>query len=137
MLALANPIKARLAALPQLTGWAVRSSTESTERRTLPAVDVRCTGANVADRKQGAALVAPEWTVLLMMRRAPDAADMLDAAFAAVFASLHNWMPGQVGGRGWEPLQLARVQEPVFADTGDVGYEMVFSTAARYIGDPG
>jgi hypothetical protein len=58
----------------------------------------------------------------------------LDVAFAATFASLHNWAPGQHGGRGWEALRTVRVQEPAFADEGVVGYEITFSTAARYIG---
>jgi len=134
MLALAAPLKARLQALPQLTGWQVRLGTDSADRRSTPAVDLRCTGAGVADSKTGAAMVSPEWTATLMVRRGADAADILDAAFAAVFESLHNWQPGQQGGRGWEPLRLARVQEPAFADEGVVGYEMSFSTAARYMG---
>lgn len=134
MLALAAPLKARLQALPQLTGWQVRLGTDSADRRSTPAVDLRCTGAGVADSKTGAAMVAPEWAATLIVRRGDDAPELLDAAFAAVFASLHNWSPGQHGGRGWEPLRLARVQEPVFADEGFVGYELSFSTAARYLG---
>lgn len=136
MLALAAPLKARLQALPQLTGWAVRSSTDGGERKALPAVDVRCSGARIADSRQGAAMVSPEWTVALMRRRGDDAADLLDAAMAAVFESLHNWQPGQYGGRGWERLQLVRVQEPAFVDEGIVGYEIVFSTASSYMGQP-
>ena len=134
MLALGNPIKTRLQALPQLTGWQVRLGTDNADRRSLPAVDVRCTGANVADSRTGAAMVSPEWTATLVARRGPDAADLLDAAFAAVFGSLHNWAPGPHGGRGWEALRTVRVQEPAFADEGVVGYEITFSTAARYIG---
>lgn len=136
MLALTTPLKARLQALPQLTGWAVRCSTDGAARTALPAVDVRCSGAGIADSRTGAAMVAPEWAVLLMHRRSDDAAELLDAAFAAVFASLHNWQPGQCGGRGWERLQMTRVEAPEFADEGVVGYSLVFTTAARYIGQP-
>lgn len=134
MLALAAPLKARLQALPALTGWQVRLGTDSADRRSLPAVDVRCTGASVLDSRTGAAMVAPEWTATLMARRDGDAAALLDAAFAAVFGSLHNWAPGQHGGRGWEALRAVRVQEPAYADEGVTGYEITFTTAARYMG---
>lgn len=134
MLALAIPLQARLAALPELTGWDVRVNTDAADRRPLPAADVRCIGASVADRKTGAAMVAPEWAVTLMVRRGPGAAELLDAALSAAICSLHGWAPGQVGERGWEPLGLVRVQEPVFADEGVVGYELAFATAARYLG---
>lgn len=134
MLALANPLKDRLAALPQLTGWQVRLRTDSADRRSLPAVDLGCLGATVAASKTSAAMVSPEWTATLMVRRGDDAAVLLDFAFASVFGALHNWQPGQQGGRGWEPLRLVRVQEPIFADEGVVGYELTFATAASYMG---
>lgn len=134
MLALTAPIKARLQALPQLTGWDVRTGTEPADRSRMPAVDVRCNGAGVADSRTGAAMVAPEWTVTLVVRRSATAADELDAAFAAVFESLHNWAPGQHGGRGWEPLRLQRVTEPAFAEEGLVGCELTFATGAAYKG---
>lgn len=134
MLALAIPLQQRVAALPQLTGWVVRTNTEAADRKSLPAVDVRCAGAGVADSKTGAAMVSPEWAVTLMVRRSDTAAEQLDAALSAVICSLHGWAPGQHGGRGWEPLGLLRVQEPTFADEGVVGYELSFSTAARYLG---
>lgn len=134
MLALEAPLKARLQALPQLTGWAVRGGTEHADRRVVPAVDVRCAGASVPDRKAGAVMVAPEWQVTLVLRRGDDAATLLDAAMAAVITSLHNWQPGQHGGRGWEPWQLARITEPLLSDDGLTGYELTFSTGARYMG---
>lgn len=134
MLALTDPLKARLQALPTLYVWNVRTGTEHSDRRTVPAVDVRCNGASVADSRGGAALVAPEWTVTLVVHRSDTAAAELDAAFAAVFDSLHNWQPGTHGGRGWEPLRLQRVTEPAFADDGLVGCELTFTTGARYMG---
>lgn len=134
MLALATPLKTRLQTLAQLTGWDVRVGTELADRRQVPAADVRCSVAGVADSRTGAAMVAPEWTVTLVVRRSDTAADELDAAFAAVCASLHAWQPGQVAGRGWEPLALQRVTEPLFADEGLAGCELTFRTAARYMG---
>lgn len=134
MLAIEPPLKARLQALPQLTGWAVRMGTEHADRRAVPAVDVRCAGASVPDRKSGAVMVAPEWQITLVLRRGVDAAAMLDAALAAVITSLHNWQPGQHGGRGWEPLALSRVTEPLLSDEGLTGYELTFTTGARYMG---
>lgn len=134
MLALTNPIKTRLAALPALTGWAVRTGSEEVDRRPVPAVDVRCVAAGVPDSRTSAVMVAPEWTVTIVVKRGDAAADQVDAAFAAVVGSLHNWMPGQQGGRGWEPLRLGRVTEPLFDNAGLVGCELVFTTGAKYMG---
>ncbi len=134
MLVLEPLIKARLQALTALTGWAVRTGTELVDRRLVPAADVRCTGASVTDSKAGRATVSPEWAVVLVVRRSDVAAQQLDAAFAAVTESLHSWMPGPQDGRGWEPLRLSRVSEPLFADEGLAGCELTFSTSAVYRG---
>lgn len=134
MLALEAPIKARLQALPQLTGWAVRVGTEHADRRLAPAVDVRCPGAAIGDRKAGAVMVVPEWQITLVLRRGDDAAAQLDAAMAAVVGSLLGWQPGQHGGRGWEPMALVRITEPLLAEEGLTGYELTFSTSAMYMG---
>lgn len=136
MLAIATPLQTRLAALPALTGWQVRLRTDTADRRSLPAVDLGCTGAGVADSKTGAVMIAPEWTATLMVRRGADAPAQIDPALEAVIASLHGWMPGKLGGRGWEALRLVSVQEPAFADEGVVGYELTFATAANYMGQP-
>lgn len=79
-------------------------------------------------------MVTPEWTVTLVVKRGEAAADQIDAAFAAVVGSLHNWMPGQHGERRWEPLRLGRVTEPLFDNAGLVGCELVFTTGATYMG---
>lgn len=134
MLALTTPIKTRLQALAPLAGWQVRTNTEDADRTVLPVADVRCVGAGVADRKTSAAMVAPEWTVALIVRRGAGAADALDQAMAAVIGALHNWHPGQQGGRGWEPLALLRITEPMLAEEGLVGYELTFTTGAKYDG---
>lgn len=132
MLALTTPLKLRLQALPALTGWAVRTGTDAGDRRAVPAVDVRCTAAAVRDSRTGRVTVVPEWLITLIVRRSDTAADQLDAAFAAVLGSVHDWMPGPQGGRNWEPLQLARVSEPMLAEEGVAGYELAFSTATVY-----
>ena len=134
MLSLTTPIKARLQALPALTGWAVRTNAEDADRATVPAADLRCLGASVADRRGSGVLVSPEWTVTLVVRRSATAAQEIDAALAAVIEALHGWMPGQQQGRGWEPLALARISEPMLATEGLVGYELAFSTTALYRG---
>lgn len=134
MLSLTTPIKSRLQALPALTGWAVRTNAEDADRATVPAADLRCLGASVADRRGSGVLVSPEWTVTLVVRRSATAAQEIDAALAAVIESLHGWMPGQQQGRGWEPLALTRISEPMLATEGLVGYELAFSTTALYRG---
>lgn len=134
MLSLTAPIKTRLQALPALTGWAVRTNAEDADRATVPAADLRCLGASVADRHGSGVLVSPEWTVTLVVRRSATAAQEIDAALAAVIEALHGWMPGQQQGRGWEPLALTRISEPMLATEGLVGYELAFSTTALYRG---
>ena len=136
MLALGNPIKTRLQALPQLTGWQVRLCTELTDRRQVPAADVRMVGASMPSNRSTAATVAPQWVVTLIVRRSDTAADELDAAFTAVIASLHNWLPGQHGGRGWEPLRAVGSAEAPFSDEGVAAFEINFSTQALYAGQP-
>ena len=132
MLTLETPIVERISTLPALAGWEVRTGTQPEDRRNLPAFDVRCTGAAVTDSKAGAAMVAPVWTITVMARRGPLAAEQLDSAFAAIFATLHNWRAGPMAGRGWEPLRLVRATAPVFTDNGTAGLELEFTTGARY-----
>ena len=79
-------------------------------------------------------MLEPQWSITLMVRRGDTAAAELDAALDAVVCTLHGWQPGSHGGRGWEPLKLQRITEPVFEDVGPVGYELVFSTAGLYQG---
>lgn len=132
MLALTAPLKARLQALPQLTGWAVRTGTEDADRTVVPAADVRCAGANVPDVKQGAVMVQAAWQVTLVVRRGDQAAEQLDAALSAVICAVHGWKPGVCGGRGWERFNLASVTEAQYASEGMGGYELTFTTAASY-----
>lgn len=135
MFALESPILARLAADPALSGWAVRSSAAETTRRPLPAVEVRCEGADIADARNTAVAVGVAWGVHLVTQYSAAAMGELDAAFSAVVASLHNWAPGTQGGRAWQRLQLQQVQRET-TDQGLVAYSLIFKTAARYDGQP-
>lgn len=134
MLALTNPIKTRLEALPQLAGWDVRTNVKAADRSKLPAVDLRCVGAAASATKTGAVMVAPQWLVTLMVERGDAAVERLDPAMTAAICSLHGWQPGQYGGRGWEAMALVRITEPEFASEGVVGYELTFSTSGLYTG---
>lgn len=136
MFALEAPLIARLQALPALAGWEVRSSAAEVSRTTVPAIEVRCEGARVADQRMSAAAVGVSWGVHLIAERAAGVTDALDAVFGAVVGSLHNWSPGSVGGRGWQPLKLSTVQQPEFAEQGLVAYSLIFDTSARYDGQP-
>ena len=135
MLSILPALTLRLQSIPALAGWDVRNNIEPANRSALPAADVRCTRARVADRKTGAVMLSPEWTVTLVLRRAADAAAVLDEALAAVLAQLQGWSPGQHGGRGWERLSLLDVSEPDFFDEGLAGYTLTFGTAAMYRGE--
>lgn len=134
MLAVGSPIKDRLAVL--LGAWSVYQRTDALDKRVVPAVEVGIDGAQVADSKTGAVSLTPNWMVTLVVRRGDSAADQLDAAFAAVVESLHNWTPGEQGGRKWERLRLVSVREPDFVDEGLAGVVLVFSTGASYDGQP-
>ena len=133
MLALEPLLKTRLQALPALTGWAMRASTDLADRRMLPAVEVACDGAGVTASQASGVKIEPRWIITLMLRRSDDAADMLDAAFAAVLSSLHSFTPGQLAGRYWSALALQRVEAPQFGDEGIAGIAMTFSTGAVYL----
>jgi hypothetical protein len=134
MLALESPIKARLLELPALTGWAVRAGTELTDRRIMPAVDVRCSGAQTRDSEASAVTLDPVWTITLIVRRSDQAADQLDAALSDVIGSLHNWYPGQINSRPWRRMAVQSVREPEFPPEGSAAYELIFVTSAVYHG---
>lgn len=135
MLAVSTPLCDRLAALPALAGWDVRSGIEHSNRAVLPAVDVRCEGAKVSGSRTGL-LLSPFWRITLAIKRSSSAAAVLDAALTAVIGSLHNWPPGEHGGRNWEPLVLVHVIPPELQDASDIGYELMFTTGATYSGQP-
>ena len=136
MLSLSNPLCARIAALPVLSGWDVRTDIEHSNRQPVPAVDVRCEEARVTSARMSGLLLSPMWRITLAVKRSDAAVTTLDAALSGVIESLHNWMPGTHGGRSWEPLQLVQVVHQPFQDAAVVGYELMFSTGAKYVGQP-
>ena len=133
MLALEPLIQERLRALPALIGWQVRGATVATDRRGVPAVDVRMGGASVPQVRKPAVTLQPEWSVTLVVQKSDQAAEQLDAALVAAIGALHNWRPDDAA-RGWTELQVARVTEAAFSDAGLVGYEITFTTAAVFNG---
>lgn len=133
MLALEKLIQDRLRALAAFTGWQVRGATVATDRRGVPAVDVRMGGASVPQVRKPAVTLQPEWSVTLVVQKSDQAAAQIDAALVATIGALHNWRPDDAA-RGWTELQVARVTEAAFSDAGLVGYEITFTTAAVFNG---
>lgn len=135
MLALEKLIQDRLRALSAFTGWQVRGATVATDRRGVPAVDVRMGGASVPQVRKPAVTLQPEWSVTLVVQKSDQAAAQIDAALVVIIGALHNWRPDDAA-RGWTELQVARVTEALFSDAGYVGYEITFTTAAIFHGQP-
>lgn len=136
MLSLEPVIKNRLKDLSSLTGWRVSGTCDDVNRAQVPAADVRMANAAAGDVRRTAAQLEPRWTVSLAVRRGEDVAEQLGAALSSVIEALHNWPPGQVGGRVWTSLRLIGVVEANFSTAGLVGYEVVFSTTAMFDGQP-
>lgn len=134
MLALEPHLKIRLQALSALTGWAVRTGTELSDRRMVPAADVRCTGARTTDSEAAAITLDPAWTVTLVVPRSEQAAGQLDAAVKAVIGSLHNWYPGQLSDQAWRRVALQAAREPEFVAEGQAALELVFTSSTVYHG---
>lgn len=134
MLVLESLIAARLRALPEFVGWQVREGCDDVSRISIPAADVRMSGASIPQVRKPAASVQPEWVVTLVVQRCSTAAQQLDSAFKSVMGALHNWRPVDPSGRSWTELQVARVRPADFADVALVGYEVSFTTVAVFDG---
>lgn len=135
MLALEPVIVDQLrAGLP--SGWKVMGFASDAGRRDAwPLASVSFVDGNVADSKAGAAAVQAAWRVTLIAKRGEQAPAQVDAAFAAVMATLHNWAPpGEIGGRRWERMRLLQVTPPQYPEDGLVGLDLSFTTQARYDG---
>lgn len=134
MLALEPVIVARLRQA-LASEWTVFGFTaDKGNRDAYPLASVRFLDGSLADSKTSSVAVQPVWRVTLVSRRSDDAATLVDAAFAQCIASLHNWMPGQAGGRGWNRMALVRFSEPQYLDSGLVGVELLFATTAQFKG---
>jgi hypothetical protein len=119
--------------------WAVKGmTTDAGDRRVTagPLASVMFGRATVPDVRGTAVQVQPGWMVLLVARRGPTTAALLDAAVADCVRALHNWSPGEVAGRGWTPLEMASAQAPDYVDDGIVGIELSFNTTAFFEGQP-
>ncbi len=137
MLALEPAIVVRLRG--ELPGtWTVKGMfTDSGKRDSELFASVAFVDSNVPASDAPGALVRPYWAVTLMAKRSdPEVASHIDTAFALVIAALQGWTPGQVAGRRWERLQLVSVKPPPYPENGLVGIELVFSTSARFDGQP-
>lgn len=120
-----------------LTAWEVLGFSigkGNREAAAAPLASVMFAAGAIADVKEGAVALSPGWSVLLSAKRGPEGAALLDAAIATVVEQLHNWAPGEAGGRKWSALKLARFAPPEFADGGLIGIELLFSTTGRYFG---
>lgn len=115
-------------------GWTCMGYSEDGMRDALPLASVRVDGAAVVDSKTGAVNVEPRLTVTLATKRSDKAAGELDDAFAAVVAQVHNWRPGEVSGRQWNPFSLQQAVPPEYLPDGLVGIALSFTTHARYDG---
>lgn len=117
-------------------GWKVMGFASDAGRRDgWPLASVSFVDGNVSDSKAGAAAVQAAWRVTLIAKRGDAAVALVDAAFAAAMAALHNWAPaGEVGGRRWERLRLLQVTPPQYPEDGLVGIDLTFTTQARYDG---
>lgn len=132
MLVLEPVIKARLVGLSALTAWAVRGMTDMVDRRAVPAVDLSIRSVAAPDSKQGAVMVAPSWSITLIVQRSDVAAEQLDAAMHQVIGRLQGWAPGEAGGRKWEQLRLDGVSVPDFVPEGQAAIELSFATSGAY-----
>lgn len=133
MFALADAIKARIAALSSLSGWQVRTNLDEVTKATYPAVEIGVEEGGAAARG-GAALIDVGWAVHLIVTKSATAAATLDTAFWDVIASLHNWKPGTAGGVPWQPLTLSKVEPVEIAEQGLVAYSLIFRTSATRVG---
>jgi hypothetical protein len=117
-------------------GWTVMGFAGDAGRRDgWPLASVSFVDGNVADSKAGAAAVQAAWRVTLIAKRGDAAVALVDTAFAAAMAALHNWAPAsEVGGRRWERLRLLQVTPPQYPEDNLVGIDLTFTTQARYDG---
>ena len=77
MLVLESLIASRLRALSAFVGWQVREGCDDVSRISLPAVDVRMSGASVTQVRKPSASVQPEWAVTFVVSRGGSAAQQL------------------------------------------------------------
>lgn len=137
MLALEPVIVARVRAAiePLPAVWTCYGySSDEGQRDNFPLASVMFADARVTDSKTGAAVVLTSWRVTLITRIGDSAAGDIDAAFQSVMAALHNWSPGEVSGRRWNPMRLEQAMPPQYPESGHVGIDLNFTTHAHFAG---
>lgn len=121
----------------QAASWRVFADASTPGRRDVPPMAiVALQPGGVTAQGLGAVQIGPRVLVQLVARRGPDAIALLDAALQAVCASLQGLAVGEQAGRKWERLQMQQFNTPLHEDEGLVCAELVFSTSARYMGNP-
>jgi hypothetical protein len=137
MIALLSPVKARLQPLPALAGWTLFTAAEEGARHAVPRAAIGFSAARVVGVKTTAAQVEPSLAITLVVKRGAGAAAALETAMVAVIEQLHNWYPGEHGGRNWEPMRLAQITDPdVDGEEGLIGLTLALTTQALYHGQP-
>lgn len=139
MFSLADPIRSRLQALSALSGWPVRLAIETVSRKAVPAVDIAAALAQPLGNSRSGTQMEVQWAVSLIVPQAAGATAQINAAFGAVLGALHGWMPGEQGGRRWDALRLVSASPPPETEAREPGlieYQLVFSTSARFDGQP-
>lgn len=137
MIALLSPVKSRLQLLPALAGWALLTAAEVGDRKAVPRVAIGFASARVSGVRTTAAQVEPTLAVTFVVKRGAGADVALDAAMAAAIEQLHNWFPGEHGGRKWEPMRLAQITDPDFdGEEGLIGLTLALTTQGLYPGQP-
>ena len=134
MRSLITPIQERLKATPQLTGWAVRKYTESSERKSMPAIEIRFTQAQAEDSDNRPVGLAPIYAIRIMHHISDDSDELLDAALQAVISRLHNWHPGQVQGKYWGRIALEEVRDDPYPEGGHSSYIVSFTSSTVFHG---
>ena len=137
MIYLLDATKARLQLLPSIAGWALFTAAEEGDRKAVPRAAIGFSTARVVGVKTTAAQVEPSVAITLVVKRGAGASAALEAAMSAVIEQLHNWFPGEHGGRSWEPMRLAQITDPDFdSEEGLIGLTLAFTTQALYPGQP-
>ncbi|HAX19132.1 MAG TPA: hypothetical protein DCY64_02470 [Hydrogenophaga sp.] len=138
MIHLLTTVKTRLQPLAALTGWTLFTAAELGPRQAVPRAAIGFSSAGVATVKTTAAQVEPSLAITLVVKHGDGADVALDSAMSAVIEQLHNWVPGEHGGRGWETMQLAQITAPpdFESEEGLVGLTIAFTTQTLYRGQP-
>lgn len=134
MYAVADYIKTRLAADAALAQYDVRVWPSDASRRTVPAIEIVCDGAQSAEVTPCTITLEVQWQIQIHATADGSGLGRLDDALATIIARLHNHRPGEIAGRKWARVRLVSVQRPEYAEQGHHIYALTFATTAKYQG---